>query len=117
MNPLHPILARIFSKINPRPKALSYLKKSMQRRGAGALTNAYGERTRSSRKPKNQHARTRRKQGANLAHFQDTIRQKNQEIAFLHAHVSQLTQSIGQFAFKPGEEEIRKKGRWQLWRR
>lgn len=50
------------------------------------------------------------------AHFQDTIRQKNQEIAFLYAHVSQLTQSIGQFALKPGEEEIKKKGRWQLWR-
>jgi hypothetical protein len=51
------------------------------------------------------------------AHFQDTIRQKDQKIAFLHVHVSQLTQSIGQFALKPGEEEIKKKGRWQFWRR
>ena len=50
------------------------------------------------------------------AHFQDTIKQKDQEIAFLHAHVSQLTQSISQFALKPGEEEIKKKGWWKFWK-
>jgi hypothetical protein len=31
-------------------------------------------------------------------------------INFLQAHVSQLTQSISQFAIKPGDEEIKKKG-------
>lgn len=51
------------------------------------------------------------------AHFQDTIRQKDQEIAFLQAHIAQLTQSISQLSLKPGEEEIKKKGWWQFWRR
>ena len=31
-------------------------------------------------------------------------------ISFLRGHVSQLTQSISQFALKPGDEEIKKKG-------
>jgi len=51
------------------------------------------------------------------AHFLDTIKLKDQEIAFLQAHIAQLTQSISQFALKPGEEEIKKKGWWQFWRR
>ena len=50
------------------------------------------------------------------AHFQDTIKQKDQEIAFLQAHIAQLTQSISQFALKPGDEEIKKKGWWQFWK-
>ena len=50
------------------------------------------------------------------AHFLDTIKLKDQEIAFLQAHISQLTQSISQFALKPGEEEIKKKGWWRFWR-
>ena len=50
-------------------------------------------------------------------HFQDTINQKNQQIAFLEAHIAQLTQSISQLALKPGDEEIKKKGWWQFWRR
>jgi hypothetical protein len=37
-------------------------------------------------------------------------------IGFLQAHVSQLTQSISQFALKLGEEEIKRKGWWQFWR-
>ncbi len=52
----------------------------------------------------------------NGAHYQDTIKQKDQQIAFLEAHVAQLTQSISQFALKPGEEEIKKKGWWQFWK-
>ncbi len=51
------------------------------------------------------------------AHFQDTIKQKDQEIAFLQAHIAQLTQSISQLSLKPGEEEIKKKGWWQFWKR
>ena len=52
-----------------------------------------------------------------LTYSQDTIRQKDQEIAFLHSHIAQLTQSIGQIALKPGEEESKKKGWWRkFWR-
>ena len=50
------------------------------------------------------------------AHYQDTINQKNQQIAFLEAHIAQLTQSISQLSLKPGEEEIKKKGWWQFWK-
>jgi len=51
-----------------------------------------------------------------LTHAMDTIAQKDKEIAFLQAHIAQLTQSISQFALKPGEEEIKKKGWWQFWK-
>jgi hypothetical protein len=37
-------------------------------------------------------------------------------VTFLQGHVAQLTQSISQFALKPGEEEIKKKGWWQFWK-
>jgi chromosome segregation ATPase len=50
------------------------------------------------------------------AHFQDTINQKNQQISFLEAHIAQLTQSISQFALKPGEEEIKAKHWYQFWK-
>jgi chromosome segregation ATPase len=50
------------------------------------------------------------------AHFLDTIMLKDLEIAFLQAHIAQLTQSISQFALKPGEEEIKKRGWWQFWK-
>ena len=45
----------------------------------------------------------------------DTLETMN--ISFLRGHVSQLTQSISQFALKPGDEEIKEKGWWQFWRR
>jgi len=51
-----------------------------------------------------------------MAHCQDTLKIKDQEIGFLQAHIAQLTQSISQLALKPGEEEIKKKGWWQFWR-
>lgn len=54
---------------------------------------------------------------AHQAHFQDTIKIKDQEIGFLQAHIAQLTQTIGQIALKPGEEEAKNKGWWQFWRR
>jgi len=41
---------------------------------------------------------------------------KDDDIAFLRGHVSQLTQSISQLSLKPGEEEIKKKGWWQFWK-
>jgi chromosome segregation ATPase len=46
----------------------------------------------------------------------ETVALKNDEAAFLRGHISQLTQSISQFALKPSEEEIRKKGWWQFWK-
>jgi chromosome segregation ATPase len=51
------------------------------------------------------------------AHYQDTITQKDQQITFLQAHIAQLTQSISQLSLRPGDEEIKKKGWWQFWRR
>lgn len=51
-----------------------------------------------------------------LTHAIDTIKQKDEMIGFLQAHISQLTQSISQLALKPGEEEIKKKGWWQFWK-
>ena len=51
-----------------------------------------------------------------LTHALDTIKNKDEMISFLQAHVAQLTQSISQFALKPGEEEIKKRGWWQFWK-
>jgi chromosome segregation ATPase len=51
-----------------------------------------------------------------LTHAMDTIKQKDEMIGFLEGHISQLTQSISQFALKPGDEEIKRKGWWQFWR-
>jgi len=41
---------------------------------------------------------------------------KGDEVSFLRGHIAQLTQSISQFALKPGDEEIQKKGWWRFWR-
>ena len=39
-------------------------------------------------------------------------------ISILRGCVGQLTQSISQFALKPGDEEIKKKGwSWRFWQR
>ena len=51
-----------------------------------------------------------------LTHALDTIKQKDEMISFLEGHIAQLTQSISQFALKPGDEEIKKKGWWRFWR-
>jgi metal-responsive CopG/Arc/MetJ family transcriptional regulator len=45
-----------------------------------------------------------------------TLKAKEDEISFLRGHISQLTQSISQFALKPGEEEIKKNGWWKFWK-
>lgn len=45
------------------------------------------------------------------------LQAKEEEVAFLRGHIAQLTQSISQLSLKPGEEEIKKKGWWQFWRR
>ena len=48
-------------------------------------------------------------------HYQDTIKLKDQEISFLQAHISQLTQTV-QLALPPSKEEARAKSWWQFWR-
>jgi chromosome segregation ATPase len=50
------------------------------------------------------------------AHYQDSINQKDQMIAFLQAHVAQLTQSISQLSLPPSQEEAQAKHWWQFWR-
>ena len=49
--------------------------------------------------------------------WKEAIRIKDGDIDYLRSHVAQLTQSISQLSLKPGEEEIKKKGWWQFWRR
>ncbi|MDD2297758.1 MAG: hypothetical protein PHX79_08095, partial [Sphaerochaetaceae bacterium] len=39
----------------------------------------------------------------------ETMRVKDDVVAFLRGHIAQLTQSISQLSLKPGEEEIKKK--------
>ena len=48
--------------------------------------------------------------------LREAMNLKGDEISFLRGHVSQLTQSISQFALKPGDEEIKKKGWWKFWK-
>ena len=47
----------------------------------------------------------------------EAMRLKDNEIDFLRGHVSQLTQSISQLALPPSQEEAKKKGWWQFWKR
>jgi chromosome segregation ATPase len=51
-----------------------------------------------------------------LTHAMDTIRSRDQQIAFYEAQIANLVQSLGQLAIKPGQEEAKKKGWWQFWR-
>jgi chromosome segregation ATPase len=53
--------------------------------------------------------------GAETAKLKETLELKNDEVSFLRGHVAQLTQSISQFALKPGDEEIKRKGWWHFW--
>lgn len=50
------------------------------------------------------------------AHFQDSIKQKDEMIGFLQAHIAQLTQSISQLALPPSQEEARAKRWWRFWK-
>jgi branched-subunit amino acid aminotransferase/4-amino-4-deoxychorismate lyase len=51
-----------------------------------------------------------------LGILKEAMTAKEDEIAFLRGHVSQLTQSISQLSLPPSEEEIRAKHWWQFWR-
>jgi chromosome segregation ATPase len=50
------------------------------------------------------------------AHYQDTIKQKDQQLPFLEAHIAQLTQSISQLSLPPSQEESRAKHWWRFWK-
>lgn len=50
-----------------------------------------------------------------LEHYKETLQLKNDEIAFLRAHLSQLSEKITP-ALPPSQEEARKRGWWQFWR-
>ena len=52
-----------------------------------------------------------------VSKYEMALKGKEDEISFLRGHIAQLTQSISQFALKPGEEEIQKKGwSWRFWK-
>lgn len=42
--------------------------------------------------------------------LQEALKAKNEDVAFLRGHVSQLTQTVNQLALPPSEEEAKKKG-------
>jgi chromosome segregation ATPase len=52
-----------------------------------------------------------------FAHYQDTIKLKDQEISFLQAQTAQLIQSISQLSLPPSQEEAKRKRWYQFWRR
>jgi chromosome segregation ATPase len=51
-----------------------------------------------------------------LEHYKETLQLKNDEIAFLRAHLSQLSEKITP-ALPPSQEEARAKSWWRFWRR
>jgi chromosome segregation ATPase len=50
-----------------------------------------------------------------LEHYKETLRLKDDEISFLRAHLSQLSEKITP-ALPPGQEEARAKSWWRFWR-
>jgi len=50
-----------------------------------------------------------------LEHYKDTLQLKNDEIAFLRAHLSQLSEKITP-ALPPSQEEARAKSWWRFWK-
>lgn len=50
-----------------------------------------------------------------LEHYKETLRLKDDEISFLRAHLSQLSEKITP-ALPPGQEEARAKSWWKFWR-
>src|SRR5512136_528869 len=51
-----------------------------------------------------------------LTHAIDTIKNKDEMINFLQAHIAQLTQSISQLSLPPSQEEAKAKSWWQFWK-
>lgn len=50
-----------------------------------------------------------------LEHYKETLRLKDDEIAFLRAHLSQLSEKITP-ALPPSQEEAKAKSWWRFWR-
>ena len=50
-----------------------------------------------------------------MGHYKDTIRLKDDEIAFLRAHLSQLSDKLTP-ALPPSQEEARPKRWWRFWK-
>jgi Lon protease-like protein len=50
-----------------------------------------------------------------LEHYKETLMLKDDEISFLRAHISQLSEKITP-ALPPSQEEARAKSWWQFWR-
>ena len=48
--------------------------------------------------------------------LQDALKTRDEDLAFLRGHLSQLTQTINQLSLPPSEEEVKKKGWWQFWK-
>lgn len=48
--------------------------------------------------------------------YESSLQAKVDEISFLHAHISQLTQTV-QLALPPSKEEIKKKSWWRFWKK
>jgi hypothetical protein len=42
------------------------------------------------------------------------LKSKEVEVSFLRGHMARLIQNISQLSLKPGDEEIKKEGRWQF---
>mgnify|MGYP000884412804 FL=1 len=51
-----------------------------------------------------------------LEHYKETLRLKDEEISFLRGHVSQISEKLPK-ALPPSEDEAKKKGWWQFWKR
>lgn len=47
--------------------------------------------------------------------YESSLQAKVDEISFLHAHISQLTQTV-QLALPPSKEEVQAKHWWQFWK-
>ena len=46
----------------------------------------------------------------------DSLKAKDEDVAFLRGHVSQLTQTVSQLSLPPCQEETRAKSWWQFWK-
>jgi chromosome segregation ATPase len=51
-----------------------------------------------------------------LAHYQDTVKMKDEHISFLEATVHQALEKLPK-SLPPSQEEAKKKGWWRFWRR
>ena len=53
---------------------------------------------------------------ANRDKLQEALKVRDDDIAYFKSHVAQLTQTIGQLALPPSQEEAKAKSWWRFWR-